>query len=57
MAWWKPDKCGRDWLVKNDADPSKKPARYILGKDGSPLRFWNEKSAQIRADAANKRNE
>ncbi len=54
---WRPDKCNRYWLVRSDTDPRQEQTRYILGKDGTPIRFWSEASAQIRADAANRRNE
>lgn len=29
---------------------------YYNGKDAAPLRFWNEKSAQLKCDALNRRN-
>lgn len=52
---WKPEKRAGKWCVTEDT-PERGP-RIVTGGDGNPLYFWNEKSAQLRADAANKRGE
>jgi hypothetical protein len=54
MTDWRPYKIGQDWVVFNDGR-CRRPYEYALGKDGTILRFWNEASAQLKADALNRR--
>lgn len=51
---WVPEQIAGQWVVKLMVDERKAGPEYAIGKDGSPLKFWNEKSAQLKADALNR---
>jgi hypothetical protein len=58
MGEWRPSKLYGDWCVEYATDerlqlPPRN--RFFLGDDGTPLRFWGPKQAQIKADSLNRK--
>ncbi len=51
---WRPAKLpDAEYGVKFYGEPFQ-PNKWFIRKDGTPLRFWGEKQAQIKADALNR---
>ncbi len=55
MSEWKPEKRAGDWMVWQRNEPKARD-RYAVGADGASLTFWNEKSAQLKADKLNRKD-
>jgi hypothetical protein len=50
---WKPKHRNDHWSVARFHGNT--VVEWAYGKDGEPIRFWNEPSAQLKADAMNRR--
>lgn len=54
---WKPLLDGQSsWIVARDVDLRKETRIVAIGGDGLALRFWSYESAQLKADALNKKD-
>lgn len=53
---WRPVASGYlGWIVVFDGEGKRPDVTFM--KDGAPLKFWNKSSAQLKADALNRRGE